>query len=79
MFHTAGAADMSSSFIARTCAKFREGMVKICVTIGACLIVIAVSAILLPLALGVLLIAWAQRAAQPDAEPASIVVLPAGA
>jgi hypothetical protein len=61
------------------CAKFREGMVKICLTIGAALIVITVSAILLPLALGVLLIAWARRASRPDVEPASIVVLPAGA
>jgi hypothetical protein len=70
---------MSSSFIARMCAKFREGMVKICLTIGAALIVITVSAILLPLALGVLLVAWAQRAAQPDVEPASIIVVPATA
>jgi hypothetical protein len=70
---------MSPSFIARMCDKFREGMVKICVTIGTALIVITVSAILLPLALGVLLIAWAQRASQPDVEPATIVVLPAGA
>jgi hypothetical protein len=54
-------------------------MVKICVTIGAALIVITVSAIILPLALGVLLIAWAQRASQPDVEPATIVVVPAGA
>ncbi|HEY3963670.1 MAG TPA: hypothetical protein VGM05_03875 [Planctomycetaceae bacterium] len=70
---------MSPSFIARMCDKFREGMVKICVTIGTALIVITVSAILLPLALGVLLIAWAQRASQPDVEPATIVILPAGA
>lgn len=70
---------MNSSFIARMSAIFREGMVKICVTIGTALIVIAVSAILLPLALGVLLVAWAQRASQPDVEPATIVVLPAGA
>lgn len=70
---------MSTSFIARMCAKFREGMVKICVTIGAALIIITVSAIMLPLVLGVLLIAWAQRASQPEVEPATMIVLPAGA
>jgi len=69
---------MSSSIIANLCDKFRRGMVRVCVTIGTALIVIAVSAIMLPLVLGLLLLAMAQRAAQPDVEPATIVVLPAG-
>jgi hypothetical protein len=54
-------------------------MVKVCVTIGTALILIAVSAILLPLVLGMLFLAMAQRAGRSDLEPASVVVLPAGA
>jgi len=70
---------MSKSLITKLCEKFRSGMVKVCVTIGTVLIAIAVSAILLPLVLGVLLVAWAQRTAQQNAEPTSIVVIPAPA
>ena len=70
---------MTSSFITRMCERFRNGMVKICVTIGTALIVIAVSAIMLPLVLGMLLLAMAQRADRRDVEPASIIVIPAGA
>ena len=68
---------MSSSMIARLCQTVRNGLVKVCVTIGAALIVISVSAIVLPFVLGVLLVAMAQRASQPDVESASIVVQPA--
>jgi hypothetical protein len=53
-------------------------MVRVCVTVGTALIVIAVSAIVLPFVLGVLLLAMAQRASQSDVDPASIVVIPAG-
>jgi hypothetical protein len=74
---------MSESFIARMCAKFREGMVKVCVTIGVVLITITVAAITLPFVLGMLLLAWAQRSSQrssqPEFEKATIVVVPAGA
>jgi hypothetical protein len=70
---------MSSSFITRMCERFRNGMVNVCVTIGTALIVIAASAILLPFVLGLLFLAVAQRADRRDVEPASIVVLPAGA
>jgi hypothetical protein len=70
---------MSSSVIAKLCDSFRRGMVRVCVTIGVTLIVIAVSAIVLPFVLGMLLLALAQRAAHPDVEPATIVVLPAAA
>lgn len=70
---------MSSSFITRMCERFRSGFVKVCVTIGTALIVITVSAIVLPLVLGLLFLAMAQRASQSDLEPASVVVLPAGA
>jgi hypothetical protein len=69
---------MSSSVISKLCDGLRRGMVKVCVTIGTALIVIAVSAIVLPLVLGVLLLAMAQRASQHDVEPASIVIVPAG-
>ena len=67
---------MSNSFIARLCDRFRSGMVRICVTIGTALIVIAAAAIALPFILGVLLLAMAQRAGRRDVEPASIVVVP---
>jgi len=70
---------MSSSFITRMCDRFRNGMVQVCVAIGMALIIITVAAILLPFVLGVLLLAMAQRAGRRDIEPASIVVLPAGA
>jgi hypothetical protein len=68
---------MSSSVITKLCDRVRRGIVRICVTIGVTLIVIAVSAIVLPFVLGMLLLAMAQRAARPDVEPASIVVIPA--
>ena len=67
---------MSSSFIARMCERFRSGMVRVCVAIGTALIVIAVTAIVLPFVLGMLLLAMAQRAGRRDVEPASIVVEP---
>ena len=67
-----------SSLITRMCERFRSGMVRVCVTIGAALIVIAVAAIVLPFVLGVLLLAMAQRAGRRDGEQASIVVEPAG-
>ncbi len=70
---------MSSSVIARLCERFRQGIVRVCVTIGMTLIVISVSAIVLPLVLGMLLLAMAQRAAHPDVEPATIEVLPVSA
>jgi hypothetical protein len=70
---------MSSSFITRMCDRFRSGMVRVCVTIGTALIVIAATAIMLPFILGVLLLAMAQRASRHDVEPASIVIVPAGA
>ncbi len=70
---------MSSSLIAKLCEGFRSGMVKVCVTIGTLMIVFAVSAILLPLVLGVLLVAWAQRTAAQNAEPTSILIMPAPA
>ncbi len=70
---------MTSSFITRMCDRFRSGMVRVCVTIGTALIVIAATAIMLPLILGVLLLAMAQRAGRRDVEPASIVVEPVGA
>lgn len=70
---------MSTSLISKLCEKFRSGMVKVCVTVGTVLIVIAVSAILLPFVLGVLLVAWAQRTAEQNTEPTSIVVIPASA
>jgi hypothetical protein len=65
---------MSSSVVARLCERFRQGMVRVCVTIGVTLIVISVSAIVLPFVLGMLLLALAQRAMRPDLEPASIDV-----
>jgi hypothetical protein len=65
---------MTTSVIKSLCDRFRSGMVKVCVTIGTALIVIAVSAIVLPLVLGVLLLAMAERALRPDLEPASIIV-----
>ena len=68
---------MSASFIARTCERFRTGMVQVCVTIGTVLIVISVTALVLPFVLGVLFLAMAQRLGRPDVEPASIVVVPA--
>jgi hypothetical protein len=68
---------MSTSFVARMCERFRTGIVRVCVTIGTALIVIAVTAIVLPFVLGVLLLAMAQRAGRRDVEPASIVVEPA--
>ena len=68
-----------SSLIARMCDGFRNGMVRVCVTIGTALIVIAVTAVMLPFVLGVLLLAMAQRAGRRDVEPATIVVEPAGA
>ena len=69
---------MSTSLISRLCAKFREGIVRVCVTIGTALIAISVAAVLLPLVLGALLLALAQRTArQNEDELASIVVLPA--
>ena len=81
-FFRGGEIQMSESFIARMCAKFRAGMVKVCVTIGTALIVITVAAITLPFVLGMLLLAWAQRASQRDSQPefekATIVVVPAG-
>ena len=70
---------MTASFITRMCDRFRSGMVRVCVTIGTALIVIAATAILLPFILGVLLLAMAQRAGRHDVEPASIVIEPIGA
>ena len=70
---------MSSSFITKMCAKFRTGMVKICITIGAVLIVIPLAALMLPVALGLLMLAWAKRAANHNAEPATIYIVPANA
>ncbi len=70
---------MSSTFIARMCDRFRSGFVKVCVTIGTALIVITVSAIVLPLVLGLLFLAAAQRANRRDVEPATIELLPASA
>jgi hypothetical protein len=52
-------------------------MVRVFVTIGTALIVIAVTAIVLPFVLGVLFLAMAQRAGRRDVDPASIVVEPA--
>ena len=68
---------MSEPFITRMCNRFRNGMVRVCVTIGTALIVIAVAAILLPFVLGALFLAMAQRIGRRDLEPASIVVQPA--
>ena len=68
---------MSKSFITRMCDRFRNGLVRICVTIGTALIVIAVMAIVLPFVLGALFLAMAQRMGRQDLEPASIVVQPA--
>ena len=65
------------SFISNLCDRFRNGMVRVCVTIGTALIVIAVAAILLPFVLGALFLAMAQRMGRTDLEPASIVVQPA--
>ena len=70
---------MSSSFFAKMCDRFRNGMVRVCITVGTALIVIALTAIVLPFVLGVLLLAMAQRSGGRDAERASIVVIPAGA
>ncbi len=68
----------TSSIVTRICDRFRNGMVRICVTIGTALIVIAVAAIVLPFVLGVLLLAMAQRAGRRDLDPATIVVQPTG-
>lgn len=70
---------MSASFIARTCERFRSGFVKVCVTIGAALIVISVTALLLPFVLGILFLAMAERFGRTDLEPATIEVVPVGA
>jgi len=68
---------MTDSFISRICERFRNGMVRVCVAIGTALIVIAVTAIVLPFVLGALFLAMAQRMGRRDLEPASIVVQPA--
>src|ERR1051326_3895262 len=65
---------MTESFISRMGDRFRNGMVRVCVTIGTVLIVIAVAAILLPFVLGALFLAMAQRLGRRDLEPAQIVV-----
>ena len=70
---------MPASYIARICERFRSGLVKVCVTIGTALIVISVTALVLPFVLGVLFLAMAERTGRRDVEPASIVVLPIGA
>lgn len=69
-----------SSVITSLCDRFRNGMVRVLVTIGTTLIAITLAAIMLPFVLGVLFLAMAQRAGRSsDVVPASIVVLPADA
>jgi hypothetical protein len=67
---------MTAEFVREMCEKFRTGFVKVCVTIGSVLIAFTITALILPLVLGVLLLAWAKRATQQYQDPANVIVVP---
>lgn len=70
---------MIRSWINKVSAGFLRCSAQVCLIGGAALIVLSLSAILLPFVVGVALVAAAQWAANREASKAPLVVVPAAA